>query len=73
MKRFPFAALVFCIFCLYCGAGDLVVAEKNAKSDYRIAVPDSTGNKAMDRFLLTAAEVLHKRIAAASGVRLPIV
>ena len=73
MKRSAFAAAVFCIFCLYCGAGDLVVAEKNAKSDYRIAVPDSTGNKAMDRFLLTAAEVLHKRIAAASGVRLPIV
>lgn len=73
MKRFPFAALVFSIFCLYCGAGDLVVAEKNAKSDYRIVVPDSTGNKAMDRFLLTAAEVLHKRIVAASGVRLPVV
>ncbi len=57
----------------FCHAADLTVAEKNAKSSYQIAVPESTGNKTMDRLLMTAANVLHNAIRQATGVYLPVV
>lgn len=57
----------------FCHAADLTIAEKNVGSNYQIAVPESTGNAAMDRFLLTAAEVLRNSIRQATGVSLPVV
>ena len=57
----------------FCHAADLTVAEKNAKSSYQIAVPESTGNKTMDTLLMTAANVLHSTIRQATGVYLPVV
>ena len=57
----------------FCHAADLTIAEKNVGSNYQIAVPESTGNKAMDRFLLTAAEALRNSIRQATGVSLPVV
>ncbi|OQA81840.1 MAG: hypothetical protein BWY31_03625 [Lentisphaerae bacterium ADurb.Bin242] len=74
MKRL-FSLLIFSGVFLssFCFGNDLTVAAKNTKSVYQIVVPDSTGNAALDRFLLASAETLNRCIARAVGAGIPVV
>lgn len=71
MKKITLLLVCLAALC-FCGAADLVIAEKG-RSPYQIVIPESCGNDGLDEFVSLGGKLLQHTIFKSTGAKLPLV